>query len=131
MSDQHRNDRFDDVSGAFDLLKDARRRCVLYALESHGRTTVRELSRRIAAWRSSDDPLPADPTTVEISLVHTHLPKLADAGVIQFDRERGSVELAESADDLNPLLGCTREREPGLFRAARTVRPERPTGTRR
>ena len=119
MSDHHGNEPIDDVSTAFDLLRDARRRGVLYTLKRNGRTSVEELAERIAAWQSGegDD---TDPQSVEVSLLHAHLPKLADAGAVEYDRERGAVELADGGDDLDPLLRCTSEREPDLFRAART-----------
>lgn len=119
MSDHYRNESIEDVSTAFDLLRDARRRGVLYTLRRNGRTSVEELSRRIAAWEPNDGRTATDPETVETSLVHAHLPKLADAGVVEFDRERGAVELADSADELDPLLRSTRERERDLFEAAR------------
>lgn len=119
MSDHHGNEPIDDVSAAFDLLRDARRRGVLYTLKRNGRTSVEELAERIAAWQS-DEGDETDPESVEVSLVHAHLPKLADAGVVEYDREHGAVELAEDGDDLDPLLRCTSEREPELFRASRT-----------
>lgn len=131
MSDHHRNERTEDVSAAFDLLRDARRRGVLYALERHGRTSVEELARRIAAWQSGGDANSPDPESVRTSLVHSHLPKLQDAGVVEFDQERGTADLAETADDLDFLLRRTRDREPGLVRAARTANPNHVTGAGR
>ncbi|WP_137283326.1 DUF7344 domain-containing protein [Halorussus salinisoli] len=119
MSDQPRNETIDDVSAAFDLLRDARRRGVLYALERNGRTSVEELARRIAAWQS-DDRDETDSQSVEISLIHSHLPKLAAADAVEYDREDGTVELADRGAELGPLLRCTREREPGPSHTART-----------
>ncbi|MFC4449578.1 DUF7344 domain-containing protein [Halorussus aquaticus] len=103
---------------AFDLLRDARRRGVLYTLKRNGRTSVAELARRIAAWQS-DERDETDPSAVETSLVHAHLPRLSDASAIEYDRESGTVELADGGEELDPLLRCTREREPDLFRATR------------
>ncbi|WP_435179594.1 DUF7344 domain-containing protein [Halorussus sp. AFM4] len=118
MSDHTGTEPIDDVSAAFDLLRDARRRGVLYTLKRNGQTSVEELAERIAAWQSAEDG-ETDPESVEVSLVHAHLPKLADAGVVEYDRDRGTAELADRGDDLDPLLRCTSEREPDLFRAAR------------
>lgn len=120
MSDQFGNENIEDVSAAFDLLRDARRRGVLYTVERNGRTSVDEISKRISAWGSTRNE-GSTPTDVKTSLVHSHLPKLADAGVIEYDREADTVELTDRANDLEPFLQCTREREPSLFHAARTT----------
>lgn len=67
---------------AFDVLRAPRRRFVLHYLrERTGRTTVTSL----AEWIARHEP-DADPERVEVSLFHSHLPKLEDAGVIAVDR---------------------------------------------
>ncbi|PSQ48749.1 hypothetical protein BRD15_04745 [Halobacteriales archaeon SW_6_65_15] len=115
----------EDVSSAFELLQDARRRGVLYTVKRNGETSVEEVAHRIAAWESADDQRATEPKAVETSLVHSHLPKLDAAGVIDYDSKRGSVELAADATGLEPFLQCTREREPTLFHAARTSNLDR------
>jgi predicted transcriptional regulator len=125
MSEQTEIQTTSDVSAAFDLLRDARRRGVLYTVMQNGRTSVSELARRIAAWQSAEGDESPDAVTVETSLVHVHLPKLDDAGVIEYDHEERTVRPAEAASELDPLLAQTREREPGLVRAARTTNLER------
>lgn len=125
MSKQIGNEVVENVSAAFDLLQDARRRGVLYTVKRNGETSVEEVARRIAVWQSTDGRGAPDPETVETSLVHSHLPRLADAGVVEYDRERGTVDLTDSATGLEPFLRCTREREPTLFHAARTSNLER------
>jgi len=102
----------DDVSTAFDLLSDARRRGVLYAAERGEQTTVEELADQIASWLD-DAEGDSRSSSVRLSLIHTHLPKLADAGVVEYDRERGTVELAGGATDLERYLTCVRGAEPG------------------
>jgi len=96
------DERADDVSAAFDLLSNSRRRGVLYAVERGEETTVEELADRISSWLGDAH----DASSVRLSLVHTHLPRLADAGVVEYDRERGTVELAGGASDLEPYLAC-------------------------
>lgn len=125
MSKQIGNEVIENVSAAFDLLQDARRRGVLYTVKRNGETSVEEVAHRIAVWQSADGRGAPDPEIVETSLVHSHLPKLDDAGVVDYDRDRGTVELTESATGLEPFLRCTREREPTLFHAARTSNLER------
>lgn len=125
MSNQTDTGVVEDVSSAFELLQDARRRGVLYTVRRNGETGVEEVAHRIAAWESTDGNRSADPTDVEVSLVHSHLPKLNDAGIVDYDQEDGTVGLADGATDLEPFLQCTREREPTLFHAARTTNLDR------
>ena len=115
----------EDVSAAFELLQDARRRGVLYTVKRNGETSIEEVSHRIAAWESADSRRSVDPQAVETSLVHSHLPKLQSAGVVEYHRERGTVELATDETGLEPFLQSTREREPTLFHAARTSNLDR------
>jgi hypothetical protein len=114
MTDQLGNETLEDVNEAFDLLRNARRRGVLYVLKRNGRMSVHTIARRIAEWQSEGNSSAPDTESIETSLVHAHLPKLDDAGVIEYDRDEEAVELDESARDLDPLLRCTREREPGF-----------------
>jgi hypothetical protein len=115
----------EDVSSAFELLQDARRRGVLYTVKRNGETSIDEVANRIAAWESADSQRATEPKAVKTSLVHSHLPKLDGAGVVDYDSERGTVELASDATGLEPFLQCTREREPTLFHAARTSNLDR------
>lgn len=96
-----------DVSAAFDLLSNARRRGVLYAVSRDGTTTVAELADRIAAWQDGDH----SAEDVRTSLVHAHLPRLADAGVVAYDHQRGVVEPTDDANDLEPYLEQTARSE--------------------
>jgi hypothetical protein len=111
MTEPFGNETVEDVSEAFNLLRNARRRGVLYTLERNERTSVEALASRIAEWQSEESERAPDAGSVETSLVHSHLPKLDAAGVIEYDRDEQVVELAEAAGDLGPLLECTRERE--------------------
>jgi len=42
-------------------------------------------------------------------LVHVHLPKLAEIGYIQWDRERNAVTRGENYDEITPLVMLLRE----------------------
>ncbi|WP_132058461.1 DUF7344 domain-containing protein [Halorussus amylolyticus] len=98
-----------DVSATFDLLANARRRGVLYAVGRDGAATVADLAERIAAWQGDEEG--PSPEAVHTSLVHAHLPKLEDAGAVEYDRERDVVTLTPRAADLEPYLRHTSERE--------------------
>ncbi len=42
----------------------------------------------------------------EIDMCHVHLPKLADEGYIQWDRDTGEIARGPRFDELRPLLDC-------------------------
>ena len=77
------------------ILANARRRETLRELGSRpGTVTVRELAEAIAEGESGTSPAPAKVRdSVYISLHQTHLPKLQDLGIVDYDRETRSVEL--------------------------------------
>lgn len=88
------------VEDALGLLASSRRRRLLrYLLEE---TDDGDELDAIAAQLARDDPL--DKPTIEATLVHLHLPKCADAGILEYDRRSGAVRLTEVADELKPLL---------------------------
>lgn len=83
----------DDV---FDLLSNARRRHVVELLHEHGGAmTFRELTDTVAE-RETGAPVSYDERKrVYVSLRQSHLPRLADAGVVEYERDRGTVEVTE------------------------------------
>jgi hypothetical protein len=93
-------DSFDSV---FDVLSVARRRYLLYHLfRMEG--DVAELDDAVDAVRQygaagPDETERPDRETVRIDLHHVHLPKLAEAGVLDFDRRQGTIRMRGS-----PLL---------------------------
>lgn len=95
------------VDAALAVLASARRRRLFgYLLEEADPPTNRaELAERMAA--NGD----ADLETVMASLAHRHLPRLDDAGVVEYDHRSGGVRLEETAEDLRPLLALCEEWE--------------------
>lgn len=93
---------------AFDLLSNARRRFTLYYLsEQDGEVPLSDIAAQIAAWENDvavDELSDAQRKRTYVSLYQTHLPKLTEAGVIRFDRERSVVELAPDARELTVYL---------------------------
>lgn len=92
----------------FELLKNRRRRDALrYLLEADGESTLSDLAERIAA-KENDIEIrelsSAQRKRVYIGLYQCHLPKLADAGVVDFEKHRGDVERLDAADQLDPYL---------------------------
>ena len=78
------------------LLAAPRRRYLLWHLSRRESTTVEEAAARIAAWEagvSADEVAQELYDRVRLSLVHSHLPRLADHAVVDYDRASGEVEL--------------------------------------
>ncbi|WP_227352766.1 DUF7344 domain-containing protein [Haladaptatus salinisoli] len=92
----------------FDVLKNRRRRYTLHYLKQQGRPVeLSELAEQVAAWEhdTTVEGLSANERkSVYTSLYQTHLPKLADAGIVEYNQSRGVVELSENAAQLEGYL---------------------------
>lgn len=99
----------------FELLKNHRRRVVLQYLAEQPSTTLSALAEHVAA-QENDKPIrsltSAERKRVYISLYQCHLPKFHDAGVVEFDSDRGTVERRAPADQLTPYLTAVSGSEP-------------------
>lgn len=88
------------LDSVFQALSDRRRRYVLYYLTQVERDVVERADlvvaiRRIeAATPGSGEPAPAD--RVAADLHHNHLPRLAEAGFLDYDRRQGTVRYTET-----------------------------------
>ncbi len=93
---------------AFEILTNARRRYTLSYLRAQSdAVSIGELAEVVAAWEqdtSRELVTSKERKSVYTSLYQTHLPKMADAGVIEYDRQRGRVRLSERADELDEYL---------------------------
>ena len=99
----------------FTMLSNARRRHVIHYLKQRGeRVTIRELSRQVAAWENGIETDALDykqRKRVYTSLHQTHLPKLDDAGIVDYDRDRGTVALDDAAEELEVYMEIVPENE--------------------
>ena len=99
-----------------ELLANRRRRYLLYALR--GRDEPVELSRlaeTVAGWEHDvppEDVAKNEYKSVYVSSVQCHVPKLADAGVVEHDESNHSVVLSENFDQLQPYLQLVMLDEP-------------------
>lgn len=98
----------------FHILSNNRRRYVLHSLlQGDGSASKRELSRQLAAWEND---IPIEEVTPDmrkpmyIALHQTHLPKMADAGLVRMDR--GDVRLTENAEDLQVFVNALEGADP-------------------
>lgn len=97
----------DDV---FHLLQNGRRRAVLRYLaeREEERFVMRDVAEAVAAWENDttiQQLTSAERQRVYISLYQSHLPKLAEHGVIDYDQDRGTIEPTPLARVLEPYLG--------------------------
>jgi DNA-binding transcriptional ArsR family regulator len=82
------------LDAVFDLLSDRRRRRALYYLAATDGCSLSDLVDAVADAEAADaiGPSTDDQSAVRLSLVHVHLPRLAEAGVASVDRENERVD---------------------------------------
>ncbi|RKD94920.1 DUF7344 domain-containing protein [Halopiger aswanensis] len=89
-----------DRMEAFRILASADRQLVLHELvEAEDPTRIGAISRQVAARRHRTPPQQIDEDKVErarIRLIHSHLPRLQERGIIDVDRAENEISLAES-----------------------------------
>lgn len=92
----------------FEILSNTRRRMVLYHLRQYGGSaTVQELANQTAALEND---VPVSELTrqqrkrVYVSLYQTHLPKLEQIGIIEYDDEREEVFLTDRVGEIDSYL---------------------------
>jgi hypothetical protein len=99
----------------FDVLSNERRRYVIHHLKAEDeRVTVRDLSEQVAAWENDIERArvtPKERKRVYTALHQTHLPKMDEAGVIDYDRDRGTLELTEAIEAFDIYLEIVPERD--------------------
>lgn len=86
------------------LLANPIRRGILAVLTVEGTVTVSTLLDQLRATE-----LPQDRPRLAAALFHTHLPKLAAAGIIAFDAESETVDLAVPVDRFRPYIRLAQE----------------------
>lgn len=93
---------------ALSLLADRQRRALVEYLQTRGNepVPVDELLEALTPSVRREQP-----TNVEIRLQHSHLPKLADAGVIEYEPDAGLVRYCESPTLESLLAFVTEELE--------------------
>lgn len=99
----------------FELLSNQRRRHILHTLmQEDGSVDIGDLSQEIAAWEDGlafDEVSSTDRKRVYTALQQSHLPKMDKAGVVEFDRDRGTVEATPALDDVEIYMDVVRGRE--------------------
>jgi hypothetical protein len=97
-------------------LSNCRRRFLIQYLSRQDSMSVTELSRVIAAWENEttvEELSYDDRKTVYTALLQTHLPKLDEMGVVEYDASRKRVRLTDRAEQLRPYLELDQEGDGG------------------
>lgn len=96
------------VDVIFDALADRRRRKLLYSLRDHdGSLTFTSAAEELALVHCDSTKYDYPEEEIEqiyASLHDEHVPKLAEQGLVVYDREREQIELTEHACYLVPYL---------------------------
>lgn len=99
----------------FDLLKNSRRRMVIRYLRRHdGSAELNDLAEHIAAKENDITVRELSSNQrkrVYIGLYQCHLPKMDSLGVIEYDKNRGTIKLQASVAQLLPYLDPLDESE--------------------
>lgn len=97
----------------FDILSSPRRRYVLYYLRTTDEPVkLTNLAEQVAAWENETEPeniTEQERKRVYVSLYQTHIPRLDEAGIIEYDKESGNIALAEDATNIDEYLGSEEE----------------------
>lgn len=117
----------------FHLLQTQRRRDALRYLKHHDNPVeMRALAEQVAAWEN--DTTVAKLTSAErqrvyIALYQSHLPKLDEKGIIEYNQSRGVVERAARAERFDPYLEAesNRDEDPTATMAPRMDSPSVPS----
>jgi len=90
----------------YDLLSNHRRRYVVhYCKRENGSATLSDLAEQVAAWeqdKALSEVTSAERKRVYTSLQQTHLDRMAEAGIVEFDGDE--IELTEKARELDVYL---------------------------
>ena len=123
----------------FDLLRNERRRETLRYLETNdGRATLDEVAENIAAKENDTtvEELTSDQRKrVYVGLYQNHMSKLDDAGVVDYDKDRGTIRITPAARQLLQYLdvppvevGSGGEPDAPARGTGPDARPDRETG---
>ena len=109
MTDQ----RILDEGAIHDVLRNERRRFALEELCENGNVlSVRDLSERVAALETGESPAPRNiRQSVYVSLHQTHLPKLDELGIVEYDADAKAVGLTDRVRELEAYTDLTATKE--------------------
>lgn len=97
----------------FDVLSSPRRRYLLYYLRTVGGTAeLNEIAQQVAAWENEIEVEAVERQQrkrVYVSLYQSHVPRLTEVGIIEYDADAGVVALADGAETIDVFLAGRRD----------------------
>lgn len=103
------------VDVTFDLLSHYHRRYALDCLREHGTMSLADLVDEVAARDYGQPPgdiADHDRERVSASLYHTHIPKLAEADMVDYDQATETVTLGAAVEQATPFLTLVNDLAP-------------------
>ena len=100
----------------YEVLANRRRRFAVHLLkrESEDSVEIGEMAERIAAWENEVEVAEitgSDRKRVYTALQQSHLPKVDDAGVVKFDKDRGTVEPTPALEGVDLYMDVVEGRD--------------------
>jgi len=99
----------------FDVLSSRRRRYALHVLKGREEPVeLGDVAEQVAAWEYGEDVTEVsydERKRVYTALQQSHLPKMDDAGVVSFDKNRGVVEPTPALEDVRVYMDVVKGRE--------------------
>lgn len=87
------------------LRNERRRRAIEFLAERDGTHTVDDLAKHIASIETGESPPPHDVRkSVYVSLHQTHLPKLDELGIVEYDLRSKKLELTDRAGEVEAYM---------------------------
>jgi hypothetical protein len=97
-----------DMDRIFGVLGNSRRRYVLnYLSTREGTVTMSDLAEQVAAWecgKPTERLGSKERKRVYVSLYQSHLPKMAEASAVAYDKDRGEIERGERFEQYGHYL---------------------------
>lgn len=103
-----------DKDDVFDILSNARRRQLLFLLYGQGESVeLSELAQDIADAEGGGGDVGADRyKRVYISLYQTHVPKLKEHGIVEYDADSKTVEITDRVGEIVAIFQTPADRRP-------------------
>lgn len=102
-----------DKDDVFDILSNARRRQLLFLLYGQGKSVkLSDLAQDIADAEGEGDAGADRYKRVYISLYQTHVPKLKEHGIVEYDADTKTVEMTERVRDIVAIFQTPADRRP-------------------
>jgi hypothetical protein len=108
-----------ELEFVFEALANSRRRYLLYSLLSNTNLAVQNLATKLVAWeRNIPEERVTDPEreAMYASLYHTHIPKLVDLAIVEFEADeetivadRNAVQVLAALEGLGASIDAAQE----------------------